>query len=359
MIYAFGSNGNGQVGVGHTNDTSQPCPVQLSSHITSREIKQLASGGNHTLAVGCNQKLEVCGSNEHGQCGISPSDIPSCSVGIPVLAPDREEKASNLLPILLVAATWTASICLTANDRVATFGEGLSGELGLGTDVTSASGPRFIPEFPPEGTKVVHLAASMAHVVAVLSNGEVWGWGNGRKGQLGQPAEDLWSPRKIDGIPFPVAKAVCGKDFTCVVSSPDTGHIAIIGAEGRDRFNLKANTPTSVKGWKDMAASWGSVFILFEDGKLKGFGRDDHGQLPPPGLPPIQAIAAGSEHFLALTVEGKVLAWGWGEHGNCGAPTDDAGDVKGLWNEIPVDGKVRACFAGCATSFVVTEEESG
>ncbi|TKA70058.1 hypothetical protein B0A55_06243 [Friedmanniomyces simplex] len=111
--------------------------------------------------------------------------------------------------------------------------------------------------------------------------------------------------------------------------------------------------PLVVPGWKDVAASWGSIYVLKDDGELLGFGRDDHGQLPPPGLPPVQAIAAGSEHCIALTKAGKVLAWGWGEHGNCGEPTDARGDVKGHWNEIDMPGSVRAVFAGCATSFVV------
>ena len=91
-------------------------------------------------------------------------------------------------------------------------------------------------------------------------------------------------------------------------------------------------------------------------GVIVSFGRNDHGQLPPFGLPPIEAMSAGSEHCLALTKTGKVLAWGWGEHGNCGKHTDSDGDVKGRWNEIelPHSQKVTAVYAGCATSFILT-----
>ena len=123
-----------------------------------------------------------------------------------------------------------------------------------------------------------------------------------------------------------------------------------------DRFGVRAKAPTAVPGWKQIAASWGSIYVLKDSGELVAWGRDDHGQLPPPGLPPIEMISAGSEHCLAVTKAGKVLAWGWGEHGNCGEPTDANGDVKGRWNEIEVLGTVDRVFAGCATSFISTKE---
>lgn len=210
-----------------------------------------------------------------------------------------------------------------------------------------------ISHFPPEGTEVLKLTSCMAHTVAVLSNGDVFGWGNGRKGQLGEPAENVWRPRKIDGMPFRVLKAACGKDFTCLIGSREKGEIMVLGPRGNDRFGIRSNALEAVPMWRDIAASWGSVYVLKESGELVAWGRDDHGQLPPAGLPFLKAVAAGSEHCLALSNAGKVLAWGWGEHGNCGEHIDPDGDVKGQWNEIETPGKVTAVFAGCATSFIV------
>lgn len=128
----------------------------------------------------------------------------------------------------------------------------------------------------------------------------------------------------------------------------------VLGLKRNDRFGLLSSIPPAIPGWKDVVASWGSIFVLKNDGEVLGFGRDDHGQLPPPGLSSITAIAAGSEHCLALTKAGRVLAWGWGEHGNCGEPTDANGNIKGRWTEIAIAKPVKAVFAGCATSFVVT-----
>ena len=326
-LYAFGSNGSAQLGLGHNHDTTRPEPSKVSLN----SIRQVAAGGNHSLILGNDGTVESHGKDGHKErvCTCDPYRISQ------------------------VSATWTASIILSDDGKIYTRGEGSSGELGLGVGTSYVAQPCVIQNFPPPGTEVVQITSSVSHTVAVLSNGELWGWGKGRHGQFGEPAEAVWSPRQVRDLPFPVVKAVCGKDFTCVFGDRDKGCVHMIGLKQRDRFNLASSMPLAVPGWKDVAASWSNVYVVRDNGELLGFGRDDHGQLPSPGLPPIEAVAAGSEHCVALTKSGKVLAWGWGEHGNCGEPTDVNGDVKGRWNEIRLAGTVEAVFAGCATSFVM------
>ena len=87
-------------------------------------------------------------------------------------------------------------------------------------------------------------------------------------------------------------------------------------------------------------------------GQLPAWGRNDHGQLPPAGLPSLDTICAGSEHMLAVDVNGQVLAWGWGEHGNCSTPVDERCDVNGRYNVLEVPKGKITVGAGCATSFV-------
>ncbi|KAF2860279.1 RCC1/BLIP-II [Piedraia hortae CBS 480.64] len=322
-LYALGSNGSGQLALGHQRDVSVPEKCHLPADIINNGIKQVVAGGNHALVLSRTGFVQAFGGTN-----------------------------LSLENVSMISATWTASVCLKQAGRVATMGDGLNGELGLGMGISKAKEFCDIPDFPPQGASVVHVASSMSHTVAVLDNGEVWGWGKGRHGQLGKPNQDAWLPRKVQDVPFPVAKAVCGKDFTCIIGEPAQGNLLILGIQGRDRFGLKSQIATQVPGWTDIAASWGSIYVLI-NGRLIGFGRNDHGQLPPPGLTPIVQIAAGSEHCLALTKCGKILAWGWGEHGNCGQPIDSNGDVKSRWNEIDLVSPT-AIFAGCATSFIAT-----
>lgn len=354
MLYAFGSNGSGQLGVGHEDDLSLPAPSTLDTYESKSCIKQVAAGGNHTLFLNTDGRVAVTGSNDHGQCNFT-NDINTRQPRFESVNHNSEQGEVKASSIGYVAATWNASILCTFDGQILVVGEGLNGELGLGNQVSHLSTAQCIPEFPPAGRSVVQLAACMAHVVAVLDDGNVYGWGKGSKGQLGEPAEDVWIPRKIQGIAFTVSKAVCGKDFTCLAGAE--GELSILGLKTRDRFNLLGSKPVAVPGWKDIAASWGSVFILMSDGKLISFGRNDHGQLAPSNLPSLSALAAGSEHCLAISDAGDVLAWGWGEHGNCGERTDHRGDVNGRWNVVRLQAqKASAVFAGCATSFVLADD---
>jgi protein ATS1 len=186
----------------------------------------------------------------------------------------------------------------------------------------------------------------------LLSNGEAWGWGNGRKGQLGEPAlAAVYSPRRIEGVGFKAIKAVCGREFTCLVGPPETGDVVVLGS---DKWGVRSRAPRSVVGWKEVGAGWGSLFVLKEDGALLSWGRDDHGQLAREDLGRVRHIAVGSEHALALAESGDTLVWGWGEHGNCG-PIHGIDGEKGQRNRIASGEEgteITMIGAGCATSWI-------
>jgi protein ATS1 len=356
-VFALGSNGSGQLGIGHKEDVSVPKQVLVSEDIEP-VIVSTAAGGNHTLLLSSSGDLFWAGDSTSGACG-----KVSASQRAPTAEPRfhrvRLTDTEEMFKVGLVVATWEATVIARLdaqgrNTEVYSFGVGMKGELGLGELIIRTPTPSKIADFPPEGTEVVDLAACMGHVVAVLSNGDVYGWGNGRKGQLGEPEAVVNSPRRIAGVDFKVARAVCGKDFTVLVGGADDPRVLFLGS---DKWGIKCSSPATAEDWKDVQASWGNVYALKRGGGLESWGRDDHGQMTPPDVPRIEKIAVGSEHVLALDGEGNVLTWGWGEHGNCG-PTKDSGDVKGRWNVItnskylPPVCKVTSIGAGCATSWI-------
>lgn len=126
---------------------------------------------------------------------------------------------------------------------------------------------------------------------------------------------------------------------------------------GSDKYGIRDAVGPDLEGVVDIGASWSGVYVRYCDGRVVGFGRNDHGQLPPAGLPPVRGFAVGSEHVLAVT-EGGLVAWGWGEHGNCGRSRGEpgGGDVVGVVEEVKVPGgEVAVVGAGCATSWVWVE----
>ncbi|CZR60011.1 related to alpha-tubulin suppressor [Phialocephala subalpina] len=355
-IYAIGSNGSGQLGIGHKEDVSVPKQVLFANN-PDQPITQVKAGGNHTLLLSCGT-IYCSGDATTGACGVVSSTFGSDSQ-FRQLRLSSDDSTLNETSTAFIAATWEASIIIQKDDhgrntKVYTLGVGNKGELGQGEFLFRSAKASLIKDFPPDELEVVDFAASVSHVVVVLSNGDVHGWGSGRKGQLGQPEGIIHTPRKISQLDFKVVRAVCGREFTYLLGEPSGGQYVVLGS---DKSGVKSSASKDVLDWKDVAASWGSIFVLKQDGTLLSWGRDDHGQLTPPGLPPLSKIAIGSEHGLGLTKDGEVLAWGWGEHGNCGPDTRD-GDVKGKWNVIasskylPPECKISDIGAGCATSWI-------
>ncbi|TDZ29066.1 RCC1 repeat-containing protein [Colletotrichum spinosum] len=357
VLFTIGSNGSGQLGIGHKEDVSVPKQAIFYPDHPESPVVKVAAGGNHTLLLTESGELYWSGDATSGACGLT-SDAETREPIFQKVQLSKEQRVNSAATVL-VAATWEASVIVQKDaegkaTKVYSFGAGLKGELGLGELIVRSPSATLSKDFPPAGTAVVDLAACMGHVVAVLDNGDAYGWGNVRKGQAGSPEAVVHTPRKIEGIDFKVFRAACGKDFTCLFGAPDSGKLLVLGS---DKWDIKSSAPENVPEWQDVSASWGDVYVLKKDGGLLAWGRDDHGQLPPANLPKLSSMAIGSEHVVAFTDKGDVLAWGWGEHGNCG-PQVENNDVKGRWNVIassrfiPPGSRITCIGAGCATSWV-------
>lgn len=377
FVFTLGSNGSGQLGIGHKEDVSVPKPAvfsttagELSAQPPSPVIR-VAAGGNHTLLLTKAGDLYSAGEPSSGACGLKSAEIAEAGKRPPAFQKVHLDNGCQVVQTSgrLVAATWEASFITgpdeqgRVNRRVYSFGCGNKGELGQGPLIIRVPLAQSIPNFPPPETEVVSLAACMGHVIAVLSNGDAYGWGNGRKGQLGMPEGIISEPRKIEGVSFKVVKAVCGKEFTCLVGDSVSGDLAVLGL---DKWGLRSSAPASVPGWRDWQASWGNIYVLQADRTILSWGRNDQNQLAPPGLPKMSQIAIGSEHAVAITeARDTVVAWGWGEHGNCGPQVrEDGSQAQPQWNtiasakHIPPGSSIIAIGAGCATSWVMIGKSS-
>ncbi|KAJ9220655.1 hypothetical protein DTO169C6_7037 [Paecilomyces variotii] len=368
-LYAFGSNGSGQLGIGHVEDVSVPTRCLFDDDDDGDdEVLRIAAGGNHTLVLFRSGAVYAAGCDEDGRCGGYKTG--SLLTFTRVVVEEGEDAAADgkkkkkIEMFKHVAAMWemTILVSLEEEEKVFVMGSGAKGELGLGPQTTRVVKPVRIPDFPPRGTRIVSISSSVGHAVVVLSNGDVYGWGAARKGQLGESVKDhkiVWSPVKIEGIHFHATDVACGREFTVITGNKERGEFVILGPAGLDRWRILSDAPqqADVAGFSLVAASWNGIYIHGGNGSVRAWGRNDKGQLPPPGLPRSSKIAVGSEHALALLDDQKVVAFGWGEHGNCGPDTDAQGNVNGRWNEIPVPAKdgarVVGLGAGCATSWII------
>lgn len=354
-LYVFGSNGEGQLGEGTPIADIVSKPTKLPRVPFYQEIKAIKCGDNHTLILFADNSVSGVGQNNVGQM------LPDCE-GPQRLT--RFEKLQN--NVSFFAATCESSAIINrvtgSSSAVLTKGRGQWGELGRGDESDMSeykySEPHFLKSSLPGTT--VDFAAGVWHYVAVQNNGSVYGWGKARLGQLGETLSDkVTVPTKIEGIPFKPLRVVCGKDFTYLVGDASAGEHKILG---KDKFNIISAMPPDVKDYKDIGSTWHAIFVLFEDGRLSAWGKENQWKLLPPDLPLIDSIAVGTDHILALTKEGKLISWGWAKHGNCGDLSNLQQEIKndmisGFWNEIDLPGKITKIAAGYCTSFVITEVE--
>lgn len=352
QLWVFGSNGEGQLGEGIPVADIVDKPTLLPDQPFFKNIKSVKSGDNHTFFLLDDGSVSGIGDNRVGQLGTR-------------FARTQVNRFTKLEgDVSLCAATCTTSAfisyCGGPRSSIFTQGQGQWGELGRGAT-------KYVCTDPQSGApwmdtclhgEAIDFAAGVWHFVVVMGSGAVYGWGKARLGQLGPKLGDkVDEPTKIEDIPFQPVKAVCGKDFTYLVSDPSSGEHVVLG---KDKFNIISAMPPDIKGWKDIGATWHAIFVLFGDGRLIAWGKENQWKLLPADLPLVETIAVGSDHILALTKDGKLVSWGWGKHGNCGDLSQLQQEIKndmvsGFWNEIDMPGKIVKIAAGYCTSFVVTE----
>ncbi|QHS71421.1 Ats1p [Saccharomyces paradoxus] len=329
-VYAFGSNGQGQLGLVHDEDMDTPQRSALGGDGTV--VRKIACGGNHSVVLLNNGSLVGCGDNRRGELnnaqalqqvrGWRPVEIPA--------------------PVVDVACGWDTTVTVDAAGHVWQRGGGCY-------EFTQ----RHVPLHSNEERIAVY---GCFQNFVVVQGTRVYGWGSNTKCQLqGQKCRSVTEPMLVyDTGSVPVDYVAMGKDFMIIV---DEGG-RIVHASGRLPTGFELEQQQERHGLV-VTCMWTSIHLW--DRRLntvESFGRGTHSQLfPQEGLHfPIVDITTGSEHGILVTTsqEGeshyyKVYCWGWGEHGNCGP---QKGSQRGLQLVGQYSGKPRV-FGGCATTWIV------
>ncbi|HEU5453104.1 MAG TPA: hypothetical protein VFU76_14010, partial [Terriglobales bacterium] len=185
-VWAWGDGTSGQLG--NAGNSVSLTPVQVLGPGAAGvllDVKAIAAGGAHTLALLSGGVVYAWGSNSNGQLGTGnpgASNTPVQVVGV--------GGSGFLSGIVAIAAGKSHSLALRNDGAVLAWGEGGFGELGNGNIVDSpvpvqvlgSGGSGFL-------TGIVAIAAGdgagSAHSLALGSDGRVWAWGSNSNGQLG------------------------------------------------------------------------------------------------------------------------------------------------------------------------------
>lgn len=191
QLYAWGSNGKGQLGVGATpNMLFTPT---LVSSLRGVPLAGATCGGNHSMVVSVSGAVFSFGSNNHGQLGLGDEEDRYLPTQI------RTLRYQNIANGGLSAGS-EHSIALTREGGVFTWGSSRCGQLGHGTNSVE-SVPRRVLELM--GTIVTQVSAGDRYTLALVpSRNKLYAFGVGGSGQLGRGPENTQNvslPQMVNG----------------------------------------------------------------------------------------------------------------------------------------------------------------
>lgn len=197
-VWAWGDNGNGQLGDG--TNTSSNVPGQVSG-LTG--VTAIAANGMHTIALKSDGSVWAWGYNGGGQLG----NGTFTSSNVPV-------QVSGLTGVTAIAAGGNHTIAIKSGGTVWAWGQNLYGQLGDGTD----GGYSNVPVQTSGLTGVTAIAAGGMHAIAIKSDGSVWAWGYDGEGT------NTYSnvPVQVSGLNNVIAIGAGGSHSLAVVSGSDT-----------------------------------------------------------------------------------------------------------------------------------------
>ena len=327
-LYSWGSNSAGQLGNGNTVNSSTPLKVQLPAGVSATAA---ASGADFSLAVGTDGKLYSWGDNGNGELG-------------------NNNTTSSLLPVVVslpagitataVSAGAEHSAALGSDGNIYDWGYNGFGQLGNGTKTDSDHPVKVVL---PGGVKARAVAAGEFMTEAIGSDLNVYAWGDGQMGGLGDgKTVDELTPIQVNVSG--VTAFAAGGLHSLVISA---GSVFAYGYGGFGQLGdgattnastrVKVSLPVGVTATAVAAGQYHSLAIG-NNGKIYAWGNNANGQLGngtlvsvstpvivsmPAGVTPV-SIAAGADHSMAIGSDGNLYAWGYNgldELGN-GTSTD-------------------------------------
>ena len=263
-LYSWGKNDRGQLGIGSTG--SQTTPRQVGN---AGDWKAIAAGGNHSLALKSDGTLYAWGANHSGQLGNGENGANFNDKSKDKTAPIQIGTDRDWQTII---AGRFYSLALKTDNTLNAWGYNVRGQLGLG-DTTSRNEPTKVGS--DTDWKAVSGAAWSTHAIKTDDN-TLYVWGHNARGQLG--LGDTTSRNRPTPISAGWKAVAVGRSHSLALKDDDTlyawgynvaGQLGLGDAVNRNR-PAKVGSDTD---WKAVDGGRVSSFALKSNGTLYAMGR--------------------------------------------------------------------------------------
>ena len=289
--------------------------------------RRLASVGGHTCVLSPSGSASCFGDGTSGQLGQGVYQSEPSPVAV-----------SGGLTFVSIVAGWSHTCALEASTGdVYCWGDVSWGRLGDGS--VASSGTTNAPSTKViGGHSFVELTGGTRHTCGLTGTGDVYCWGFGRSGELGNnSATDSGTPVLVSGGNT-YTSISAGFAYTCALTVTGSAHCW--GSNGLGQLGDGTNTDSSVP----VAVAGGTAFTKIEAGSLTTCALDATGSAhcwgyrgalgngqsavnsntpqPVSGAEVFTSIAGGEgSHFCAIRSAAGTMCWGENWQGQLGDGT--------------------------------------
>ena len=172
VLYAWGSGGDGVLGDGTTTGATTPVAVSLPAGVTATAI---AAGLDTAYAIGSDGNLHAWGDGSVGELGNGTTTMVQTT-------PVTVSLPGGVTAKAVVAGILTA-YTIGTDGNVYAWGINGGGQLGNGTQTLMETTPVTVSL--PAGVTAYAITAGQATGYAIGSDGNLYAWGDGQHGELG------------------------------------------------------------------------------------------------------------------------------------------------------------------------------
>ena len=318
VLYAWGDNDDGQLGDGSRTSRNEPVAIALPSGIRADALKAIACGWYHSLALTNDGRVLAWGFNKDGQCGVTP-DGPRF-----ITAPRIVAGLSNIKQI---AGGTLHTLALDNSGKVWAFGNNFYGQLGNGSIENVNATPTIVKNLP--AVQAIGAGSGHSVVLLSDGTARAWGWnfygqlGDGLSGYQSNGEE------RRSAVPVVVKNVASGAQLSVgyahnlVLKSDGTllswgnnfygqlGRTTATANDGLARV-VTDSSGASFDNVKSVSAGSGHNLVVRSDSTIWSWGYNEFGnlglghtnnQIAPqkvPNLSNAQAVAAGYAHSIAI-----------------------------------------------------------
>ncbi len=348
----FNDGGKTLHGIGKNDHNQIGYPSEIDKPI------QVSCGANHTVALDCNGKMYVWGSNEFGQLGstvtansvahpyntnLTASNVAAganstafVSSGLYMVGDNNftntdYQKISGINNITDVSIGKKYSVAFDSNGNLWRFGRMTTNEFSNQSYSTT-------PIKVDYNYKITQIDSYRKQTLAIDEIGRVIAWGEGYYADGTDVMTVKSYPAVINGINNPI-QVSRGKNHNLVLDYNgdvygwgSNSNFPMGDLDGKVRTVTKLNNISDVK---QIAAGTEYSLFLKNDGTLWGVGKNDVGQLAQNDMDktntPVQittkndfiSVSAGEDFAIALAKDG-VYTWGDNSYGQLGNGTNNS-----------------------------------